>query len=77
MGKRHRYKRLWITLVTQKMGDGKWVCRATVDGKEWGPQYEIDDVKNVAMKKALEKTKETIDRLTCMAKCFGVELTPS
>ena len=40
----HLYKKFHITLVPQKMDDGKWSCRATVDGKEWEPHYEIGDV---------------------------------
>ena len=61
MSKGHRYKKFHISLVTQKMGDGKWLCRAIVNGTEWEPHDESDDVKNVAMQKALDKAKEEID----------------
>jgi hypothetical protein len=74
--KGHLYKKFHITLVAQKTDDGKWLCRAKVDGTkwEWKPHDEIDDVKGTAMKKALDKAKEEIDRAMRFCKRLGVEL---
>jgi hypothetical protein len=79
MRNRHLYRKFHIILETQKISDGKWCCRAivdraVVDGRERKSHCEIGDTKNAAMKKALDKTKKTIDRLTRVCKGLRVEL---
>lgn len=76
MSKGYLYKKFHITLVIQKRDDGKWLCRATVDGTDWKPDDEIGDTKNAAMKKALEKAKEEIDNAILFCKRLGIELIP-
>ena len=64
MRTRHPHLGFYITLETEEMGDGKWCCRALIDG--WDPLNLPGEVRgdrrDAVETQALNAAKDMIDR---------------
>jgi hypothetical protein len=63
MRTRHSYLGFSITLETEEMGDGKWCCRALIDGSDaLNPPEVRGDRRDAVETQALNAAKDKIDR---------------